>query len=71
MRQTQVTSVFGPLAKGQYLGHKRTALIFSYPLYNTKSKITIQNLSNRTRYWFRVHAVNERGPATVRKPAQP
>ncbi len=27
----------------------------------TKSKITIQSLSNRTRYWFRVRAVNERG----------
>ena len=27
----------------------------------TQSKITIQNLDNRTRYWFRVRAVNERG----------
>lgn len=27
----------------------------------TKSKITIQNLNSRTRYWFRVRAVNERG----------
>ncbi len=27
----------------------------------TKSKITIQNLNNRTRYWFRVRAVNEHG----------
>lgn len=27
----------------------------------TNSKITIQNLNNRTRYWFRVRAVNERG----------
>jgi hypothetical protein len=27
----------------------------------TKSKITIEQLDNRTRYWFRVRAVNERG----------
>jgi len=27
----------------------------------TKSKTTIQQLDNRTRYWFRVRAVNERG----------
>ena len=27
----------------------------------TKSKITIEKLSNRTRYWFRVRAVGERG----------
>ncbi len=27
----------------------------------TKSKITIEKLNNRTRYWFRVRAVNERG----------
>jgi len=27
----------------------------------TKSKLTIERLDNRTRYWFRVRAVNERG----------
>lgn len=27
----------------------------------TKSKITIEGLTNRTRYWFRVRAINERG----------
>lgn len=34
----------------------------------TKSKITLQNLNNRTRYWFRVRAVNERGAGDWSEP---
>jgi hypothetical protein len=34
----------------------------------TKSKITIQNLNNRIRYWFRVRAVNERGTGDWTEP---
>jgi hypothetical protein len=34
----------------------------------TKSKITIEQLDNRTRYWFRVRAVNERGPGDWTEP---
>ena len=35
---------------------------------STRSKITIQNLNNRTRYWFRVRAVNERGAGDWTEP---
>jgi len=34
----------------------------------TKSKITIESLSNRTRYWFRVRAVGERGAGDWSEP---
>jgi hypothetical protein len=34
----------------------------------TKSKITIEQLNNHTRYWFRVRAVNERGAGDWSEP---